>query len=189
MAENQNDTNLVTRIVESHAPCSVVIEDNKIDLYRFVDKFLSDNDEKFKAASILPVRIDCSQINDKIHFWKRIAEQIRLAVPGDFEWDDDADEEWETIESSQNTFFLKESIVTIAKLYFEMTGWYFLLVFEGFEFALEIMDMEDSLKVRDLTRTFVMLTVTHKSLKVLGEGNVNNFYYCNQFETFRESFL
>lgn len=185
MEKNQNNEVIITRLVQSHAPNSVVIMDKEKCSCQYVDGFLSENGATLAEASILPLRFDCTLFSDKVAFWKGIAKSIKDAVPTDYEWSEDALDAWDDIRSSHDTYFLKEDIITIAQEYLDQTGWRFLLVFEEFENILEKMDKQDSLKVRSLSLTFVLMTVSHTPLKELGKKLYNDVYYCNQFVSFK----
>lgn len=185
MEKNQNNEIIITRLVKSHAPSAVIIVDKEKSADQYVDDFLSENKDVLLKASILPLRLPCVPFTDKVSFWKGIAQNIKKTIPSDFEWSDDAMDAWDDVESSNNTYFLKEAIVTIAIEYLEVTGWHLLLIFEDLESILEKMDKEDSLKLRSLSLNFVLMTVTHVSLKELGERLFNDIYYCNQFASFK----
>ncbi len=185
MEKNQNNEVIITRLVRSHAPSAVVIVNMEKSSRKYVDDFLSMNATDLVEASIIPIRLDCNSFTDKVSFWKGIAKTIKKTISSDYEWSDDAMDAWKCVELSYDTYFLKEAIITIAQEYLEETGWRFLLIFEDFESILEKMDKEDSLKVRALSLSFTLLTITHTPLRELGERFFNDVYYCNMFASFK----
>lgn len=184
MEKNQNNEIILARIILSHAPVAVAITDEEKSIRQYVTDFISENKVPLAEASILPIRIDCRLFKDEVSFWRGIAGAIKDAVPSDFEWSEDAMDAWDEINSSTDTYFLKEDIRVLAQDYLDLTKWHILLIFEEFECVLEKMNREGSLKFRSLTLDYIVMTVTRRPLRTIGWELLKEVYFCNQFVSF-----
>ena len=172
--------NILSR-VKSKAPCSVIIENNTISDESFTDGFLSIQGESLKQASILPVRFDCGLYQDSLSIWKGIAGAIENAMSVVFEGDELTEDYFSIISDTDDTDDVQSYLIDIIDDIHENVGWRMMLILEHFDNAIESMPEYDIMKIREMTETLSIVTITRVSLEDLCEQHYQNIYFANQF--------
>lgn len=173
-------TNILSRI-KNLAPCSVVIESDNVDDAGFVDNFLCVEEESLSEALILPVRVDCAQHNDSLSIWKSIADAIELGMKRVYPGDDMTKDYFDRISSTDDTDDVQSYLLMILSVILENCGWHFLLILEHFECAIDEMPDYDIMKLRQMTESVVLMTITHATLEDLCKQEYEYAYFANQF--------
>jgi hypothetical protein len=172
--------NILSR-VKSKAPSSVVIENSTISDKSFTDGFLSVQGELLKQASILPVRVDCGLYLESLSIWKGIAKAIETAMPIVFDGDDLTDDYFTIISDTDDTDDVQSYLIDIIDDIYENVGWRMMLILEHFDAAIKAMPEYDIMKIREMTETLAIVTITRISLEDLCEQRYQSIYFANQF--------
>ena len=172
--------NILSR-VKSKAPCSVVIENSAISDESFTDGFLSVQSEAITQASILPVRFDCGTEHDSLSIWKGIASAIKKAMLAIYNGDDLTEDYFTIISDTDDTDDVQSYLIDIIDDIHENVGWRLMLILEHFDNAIETMPEYDIMKVREMTETLAIVTITRVSLEDLCEQHYQSIYFANQF--------
>lgn len=174
---------ILSRVL-NQGPCSIVIENEGVDGGTVIDGFLSACQEPLSQARILPVRVDCSEYDGSLSTWKGIASQVRLAIPVVFEGNELTEGDFAIIDETDDTDDVQSYLVEVLEEMREYSQWKLLLILENFASAIESMPVTDMMKVREMSSTLTLMSVSREPLATLGDRHYRNAYFCNQFETY-----
>lgn len=176
---------IMERIIRGKASASAVVENAEIPLGMITGDILSEYVVALKEAHIVPVRFDCTKYEDSLSMWVGIAGSIKQALPTVFQETVAYERKWSRLEKAMDkTESIKMNLISILNYVQMEAGWGVLLIMEGFEAAVEKMDEYDILKVRGLTASMRILTISHTTLAEMGEQKYKSAYFSNQFYTY-----
>lgn len=184
MEKDQNKYEQILSRILTKSPCSVVLP-RDMSAEEFTDSFLSSHGDTLEKASLLPVRIKCAPISDSISIWKEIGMKVKEAMPSVFEGNVQTLNSFERIEKTTRTELVKAYLITILEQIAHNSGWTMVLVLEDFENVVDKMKEFDLMKIRGMTASMVIVTVSYIELKKLVDEKYEHAYFCNQFATFR----
>ena len=169
------------RIIRGDAPAVIIVDDAETPLGLVVDEWLKEYADLLQESEILPVRIDCTRYADSLAIWKGLAGGIRQGLSGVYD-DEVAQRKWSRVETQQNaTETIKMNLVSVLDYVRKNSHWTVLLILEGFESVIEKMDEPDIMKIRNMTTSLRVLSVSHLPLEELGAAKYGNVYFLNQF--------
>lgn len=172
--------NILSRI-KGFAPCSVIIENDSLSDGAFVDGFLSEEKDVLMQSKIFPVRVDCAQYDDTLDIWKAFANAVKEGMPNVFPGNSLTQKYFARIESTEDTDDVQSYLIHILNEIKIQTGWYFLLIIEHLEKAIDVMPDYDNLKMREMTDSIILMVITRSPLEGLCEKRYQNVYFANQF--------
>ena len=184
MEEDQNNFEQVLSRILTKSPCSVVLSSGT-DPDEFLDLFISAYNETLIKASLLPIRVKCAHFSDSISIWKEIAMKVKTAMPSVFEGNVITGKLFLGIERATTTESIKSYLIRILEQIFKGSGWMMLLILEDFENVVDKMEEHDLMKIRGMTTSFVIMTVSYMELKKLVDDKYEHAYFCNQFVTYK----
>lgn len=167
--------------IRDKAPCSVIIKDKALSDGIFVDGFLSTEGSVLEQSKILPVRVDCAEGEDSLAIWKSIASAVQEQMPKVFEGSELTEEYFAIIADTDDTDDVQSYLIDILGELSAEKGWTVLLVLERFDHVIDVMPEYDAMKIREMTETLAVMTVTRTSLEELCEQQYDNVYFANQF--------
>lgn len=181
MVQGEDQFNNILSRVKSKAPCSVVIENEELSHRAFVDSLISFSLEALQKVNIFPVRVDCSNFHDSLSIWKGISDVIKQAVPSVYSGDDLTKDYFSIISDTNDTDDVQSYLIAILDNLKESSGWNLMLILEHFDSAIELMPEYDIMKIREMTETLSVVTITREPLEVLCERKYQSIYFANQF--------
>lgn len=184
MEEDKNKFEQILSRVLTKSPCSVVLPPD-IDADGFIDSFVTAYNEILSKESLLPIRVKCAQFPDSISIWKEIATKVKTAMPSVFEGNIITGKMFICIEKATTTESIKSYLIRILEQIFKCSGWMMLLIMEDFENVVDKMKEHDLMKIRGMTTSFVIMTVSYTELKKLVDEKYEHAYFCNQFVTYK----
>ena len=183
MESDKNKFEQVTSRIQSQSPCAIVLSSG-YSSSAFSEEFLHACSGFLSSSNILPVRVECAQYPDSISIWKGIAEKIKFAINSVFSGNTVTKKSLEIIESATSTDIIKSYLVRVLEQTKKHSGWTVLLMLEDFENVVDTMEDYDIMKIRGMTTSLIIVSVSHSPLETLGQQKYANAYFCNQFVTF-----
>lgn len=184
MEENKNQYEQVLSRVLSPAPCSVVLSP-RMNANDFEESFLSAYEGRLLMAKILPVRFNCAPFLESIAIWKGIVQAVKVAMPRVYNGNTVIKKSFESIEKADTTEGIKRYLNTILSEILKNSGWTILLILEDFENIVDRMKEHDLMKIRGMTTSFIIMTISYTGLKKLVDEKYEHAYFCNQFMPFK----
>ncbi len=167
--------------IRDKAPCSVIIKNKSLLDSTFVDGFLTTEGSILEQSKILPVRVDCAEGEDSLSIWKNIASTIQEQMSKVFEGSELTEDYFSIISNTDDTDDVQSYLIDILGELSADKGWTVLLIMENFDHVIEVMPEYDAMKIREMTETLAVMTVTRTSLEELCEQQYDNVYFANQF--------
>lgn len=171
---------IIDRIIVGKAPTAVVLNNIDTPCSYVLDELLTEYGDSFFKAHILPLRFDCTQFPDSLSLWQGLAGVIMQNL----KITDNPISQRKVLrlkEGINNTGSIKMNLISLLDYVRKNEGVTVLLVMEGFESVIEKMEEYDIMKIRGMTLSLILLTVTHTSLEEIGAARYNDSYFCNQF--------
>lgn len=167
--------------IRDKAPCSIIIKDKLLSDSSFVDGFLSAVGSILVQSKILPVRVNCAEDEDSLSIWKSIASAVQEQMAKVFDGSELTEEYFSIISDTDDTDDVQSYLISILGELSVEKHWTVLLIMENFDHAIDIMPEYDAMKIREMTETLAVMTITKTSLEELCEQKYDNVYFANQF--------